>query len=126
MKFLVVDDELQMVETTEMMIQISFEDAEIVAASNGQEALSMLAGMEEKPDVIITDNRMPIMNGLDFLRKLRADGLVNASVAVIMVTADRMDVQLEKEVRALGCGFLPKPFFLEDLCGLIKRMKGIE
>ena len=87
-------------------------DYEIHFAQNGKEGLDMARSLI--PDLIISDVMMPMMDGLEFCRLLRADELV-CHIPVIMVTAK---VSEEDRLRGLECGvdaYLPKPFNTEEL-----------
>ena len=87
-------------------------DYEIHFAQNGKEGIDMARSLI--PDLIISDVMMPMMDGLEFCRLLRADELV-CHIPVIMVTAK---VSEEDRLRGLECGvdaYLPKPFNTEEL-----------
>ena len=73
-------------------------DYEIHFAQNGKEGLDMARSLI--PDLIISDVMMPMMDGLEFCRLLRADELV-CHIPVIMVTAK---VSEEDRLRGLECG----------------------
>ncbi len=64
--------------------------AVIVEAENGQEALSKLG--ERNFDLIITDYQMPVMDGLDFCKKLKEDGVHHAIPVVILSDFDTPDM----------------------------------
>jgi len=71
------------------------------------------------PDAIILDLRMPVVDGLGFLRKLRAiDQYAKTPVAV--VTGDYfLDDQMSSELRRLGAQLKFKPLWLDDLVALV-------
>ena len=89
-------------------------------------ALSADAGLElatsVQPDAIILDMRMPITNGLQFLRLVRArSALANTPVAI--VTGDYFLSQpIQDELRTLGAAIRFKPLWLEDLIALAKTL----
>lgn len=74
------------------------------------------------PDAIVVDLRMPVTDGLGFLRQLRAvDTLRRTPVAV--VTGDYfIDDWTRAELEALGARLQFKPMWLEDLWALVSRM----
>jgi two-component system response regulator PrrA len=74
------------------------------------------------PDAILLDLRMPLVDGLGFLRRLRQrDGARDIPVAII--TGDYfMKDDLEAELRALGADVRYKPLWLEDLVGLARHL----
>jgi len=79
---LVVDDELSIVTAWKRVLQL--EGYRVVTASNGREGL--VAANEEKPDLIITDWSMPIMDGIEFCRHLKLEREF-ARVPVILTSA---------------------------------------
>ena len=91
---------------------------EVVEAENGQDGLDRLEEMEP-PEVILVDWNMPVMNGLDFVKSVRADGRY-ANQKIMMVTTETEPAQM---VRALMAGvdeFAMKPFTADVL---VEKMK---
>jgi DNA-binding response OmpR family regulator len=90
----------------------------VTIASNGEDALR--AAEEEPPDLVITDYMMPIMNGAELLRRMRASPLL-ASVPVIMVTASAAhDIgELERCDRLIS-----KPVTVDELLAAIRAVLG--
>jgi two-component system, OmpR family, response regulator len=88
-----------------------------------QTALSAEAGLREVesrcPDAIIVDFRMPGVDGLEFLRRLRArDATRNTPVAI--VTGEYfLDDTIPAQLRELGAELRFKPLWLEDLASLV-------
>jgi len=74
------------------------------------------------PDAIILDLRMPLVDGLAFLRRLRAiDQYARTPVAI--VTGDYfLDDRTSAELRSLGAQLKFKPLWLEDLVALAKAL----
>jgi DNA-binding response OmpR family regulator len=89
-------------------------------------ALSADAGLEQagrmRPDAIILDMRMPITNGLQFLRLIRSQPhLVDVPVAI--VTGDYFLAEsIQLELSALGASVKFKPMWMEDLIALAKTL----
>jgi two-component system, cell cycle response regulator DivK len=113
-KILVVDDTEF---NRDLVVQLLEDDYDMVIAENGEEALTM--SEQERPDLILMDLGMPVMDGWEATRRLKAnDALKN--IPVIAVTSHAM-VGDEVEARKAGCDdYLPKPID-EDL--LIKKIK---
>ena len=113
---LIVDDELFIVELYRDILQLR--GYKIVGtAFDGEEALRRYNESLDKPDVVIMDHRMPVMNGVEATREIVR---VNPNQKVIFVSAD---VLVEKEAREAGATeFLPKPFRMDDL---IERMQKV-
>ncbi|HEY3101364.1 MAG TPA: response regulator [Methylomirabilota bacterium] len=112
-RILVVDDELGPRESLRMLLKPAYQ---ITTADSGRAALNMLA--QVRPDVVILDIKMPEMDGLEVLRRVkRAD----PSVEVVMITAY---ASLETVKLALTHGafeYLIKPFSRQDLEDVVRR-----
>ena len=112
---LIVDDELFIVELYRDILQLRGYKV-IGTAFDGEEALKKYGSISEKPDIIIMDHRMPIMNGVDATKEIMK---INPKQKVIFVSAD---VLVEKEARDAGAiEFLPKPFRMDDLIEKMER-----
>jgi len=89
----------------------------VFEAENGLEALEMLA--EHPVDLLFLDINMPVMNGIDFLRALRASTESFRDTAVVVVSTEGSKVRAE-ELQALGIrAQLRKPVRPETLSDLI-------
>jgi two-component system response regulator HydG len=113
-RILLVDDETGILES----LRILFRGAgyEVLAASSGKEALESLA--EDRPDIVLTDIRMPGATGLDVLARARD---VDPEMAVILMTAQ---ASLQSAVRAVNEGayyYLQKPFANDELLAICQR-----
>ncbi len=75
------------------------------------------------PDAIILDLRMPLIDGLGFLRRLRERCAQSARTPVAIVTGDYfLDDAVSTELRELGAELRFKPLWLEDLVGLARNL----
>ena len=107
-RMLIVDDELPVREVLTEYFET--QGYAVSTAADGPEAAA--AFTRERPDVVLLDIRMPGMDGLQVLKRLRE---VDAEVAVIMVTANE-DVELARETLAVGAfDYVAKPFDFEHL-----------
>jgi CheY-like chemotaxis protein len=89
---------------------------EVLEVGHGREALDLIAS-RGLPDLILLDMNMPIMNGWEFARELRArDG---SRVPVVVITAAHDAQRSAEEIGAVG--FIGKPFELEALVSTIER-----
>ena len=111
MRALVIDDS----RTTRAIIRKTLTEVgiEAVEAGDGREGLDRL---RQTPDVelVLVDWNMPVMNGLDFIKAVRADRAYDP-VRIMMVTTE---TEQEQVVRALEAGaneYLMKPFTKEVL-----------
>ncbi len=104
---------------TRLLTPFGFDVAEAV---NGQEALAVWR--EFKPHLIWMDIRMPVMNGYEATRQMKASAEGRATV-VIALTASGFDDEHEK-VLAAGCdGFLHKPFRETDIFEMMQKYLGV-
>lgn len=112
---LVVDDEQAIREFVGEVLED--EGYRVRMASNGQEALTHLAA--ERPDLVLLDIMMPVLDGREVLKRMRADAALNdVSVLVMSAAADP---------GVIGGGFnafLPKPFDLDRLISAVHRLLG--
>jgi len=76
-------------------------------AADGQAALDLLRG-EKTFDLALVDWNMPVMNGLDMLRHLRADGFTG--IKVMMVTTEAENDFIVRALEAGADEYLMKPF----------------
>jgi CheY-like chemotaxis protein len=92
---------------------------EIVCAVNGAEGVAMATG--ESPDLILMDMSLPVMDGWEATRKLKADDATKA-IPVIALTAHAMEGD-EQKARDAGCDdYDTKPIELPRLLGKIEAL----
>jgi two-component system, cell cycle response regulator DivK len=86
---------------------LSATDYEIMEAENGEQALSAVA--KQRPDLILMDIQLPIIDGYEATRRIKADpGL--KSIPIIAVTSYALSGE-EAKARAAGCDdYVPKPY----------------
>ena len=115
-KILIADDINKIAEDNKNIVSQN-ENVEIVGiASNGQEEMEMI--LEFTPDLVITDNKMPIMNGIEVIEKINATEL-NDKPDFILFTGDYSS-ELNKKCRELGVYMiLDKLTGKENLLGAI-------
>jgi two-component system, OmpR family, response regulator PrrA len=115
---LIVDDDEGVTYTFARMLRL--EGFTVLTALNAPAGLR--EAEEYHPDAIILDLRMPLMDGLGFLRRLREhDGHKQTPVAI--VTGDYfLDDAVSNELRELGAELRFKPLWLEDLVGLARNL----
>jgi two-component system cell cycle response regulator DivK len=101
----------------DLVVQLLEDDYDVIIAENGAEALEKTE--EQRPDLILMDLGMPVMDGWEATRLLKANDDLR-HIPIIAVTSHAM-VGDEIEARKAGCDdYLPKPID-EDL--LIKKIK---
>ncbi len=115
-KILMVDDETDIISIVEFRLKSC--EYEVITANNGQEGFEKAA--KEKPDLILLDINMPIMNGHEMLERLRSCPDLK-SIPVIMLTAysDRRDISHAAELGISN--YVTKPFDFTDLMEKISK-----
>lgn len=114
-RILVVDDEPDLIATIGCRLEAN--GYGVLTAANGQEALDRAA--DDKPDLILLDNNMPVMSGLEVLERLRGSPNLR-DIPVIMCTAQCEPTDI---AAAQSCGitdYVTKPF---DCAELIQKIE---
>ena len=87
-------------------------NVKILTAVNGQEALDLVRSL--KPQVVLLDIQMPVMNGLDVLKEIKSDPKLK-DIAVIMVSAYTSAEDIEQSMNLGASGFIKKPVIMDIL-----------
>ena len=114
MKILLVDDETAILDTLSILLR--GEGWQVAVADSGPKALAALE--DERPDLVLTDIRMPGASGLEVLTQARE---VDSEMPVILMTAQ---ASLQSAVRAVNEGayyYLQKPFANDELLAICRR-----
>jgi CheY-like chemotaxis protein len=118
-RILFVDDDPFTLETLRRSVELFGHQA--ILASTGQEAETMLT--KQSLDLILTDMRLPDMDGLSLVRRLKASS-VGGGVPIVVLSASA-ELDAGELSRAAGAEeFLEKPVRLETLQEVIKRYTG--
>ena len=115
-RILVVDDELGPRESLRMLLKPSYQ---IQTADSGRTALDQIPAY--RPDIVILDIKMPELDGLEVLRRIKR---IDPAIEVVMITAY---ASLETVKMALTHGafeYLIKPFSRQDLEDVVRRALG--
>jgi DNA-binding response OmpR family regulator len=117
-RILVVDDDEGVTSTFARMLRL--EGFDVRTALNGE--MGLREASQSRPDAIILDLRMPLVDGVRFLQRLRADN-DQRDVPVAIVTGDYyLDDEVTDELRRLGAEVKFKPLWLDDLVGLARNL----
>jgi two-component system OmpR family response regulator len=115
LRVVVVDDEASLSDLVGMALR--YEGWDVRTAADGHSALSVIR--EFRPDVVVLDVMLPDIDGLQVLRRMRADG---RDVPVLFLTAkDALDDRIAG-LTAGGDDYVTKPFSLEEL---VARLRGL-
>lgn len=118
-KIIVADDEAHILHVVSMKLRNS--GYEIITAVDGEEALDLCK--QENPALLITDNQMPYMTGLELCKELRKDERTK-DIKAIMLTARGFDIE-EEELEGSGISeVLAKPFSPREVLQRVKQLLG--
>ena len=114
----VVADDQALVRSGFTMLLAGEPDIEIVGeAGNGAEAVALTAS--ERPDVVLMDVRMPVMDGIEATRRISEDATLAETKVVILTTFD-LDEYVHEALRAGASGFLLKDTLPVDLLNAVR------
>ncbi len=115
-RILVVEDQ----EDNRQIIRdmLSATDYELNEAENGEEALAAVA--KQRPDLILMDIQMPILDGYEATRRIKADPALRA-IPIIAITSYALSGD-EQKAREAGCDdYVPKPYSPRALLAKIRE-----
>ncbi|HEY8346340.1 MAG TPA: response regulator [Symbiobacteriaceae bacterium] len=92
---------------------------EVEEAENGQEALQKYQAV--RPDLVLMDITMPVMDGITATRELRA---LDPNAKVVMVTALGQQAMVIEAIKAGAKDFVVKPFQPDKILGTVRKMVG--
>ena len=115
---LIVDDDEGVTQTFARMLRL--EGYQVRTAMTAETGLHDAGTVH--PDAIILDLRMPLVDGLGFLRRLREREDTRATPVAIVTGDYFLEDDISLEVRALGAELRFKPLWLEDLVGLARDL----
>ena len=105
----------------DLLVQLLEDDYEVIEAVNGQEGVEFAE--RERPDLILMDLSLPVMDGWEATRQLKANDDFR-SIPVIALTAHAMKGDEEKALAA-GCDdYLVKPLDEDELIAKIQKYLG--
>lgn len=111
-----IDDDLDLLDLlTSFFKQRGYK---VLAYSNAEEALIDIESKRSEPDVVISDLKLPVMSGLDFIRRIRRS---NSSLPIILMTSEG---SVETAVEAIEAGaydFVLKPLHIPQLLISVQR-----
>ena len=115
---LIVDDDEGVTQTFARMLRL--EGYQVRTAMTAETGLRDAGSVH--PDAIILDLRMPLLDGLGFLRRLRESEDTRATPVAIVTGDYFLEDDISDELRALGAELRFKPLWLEDLVGLARDL----
>jgi two-component system chemotaxis response regulator CheY len=119
LRILSVDDSAsirQMVSFT-----LAKEGYEVIEATDGKDALSKLVG--GPVNMVITDLHMPVMDGVELIKSLRADPAYKFTPIVMLTTESHQD-RKDQGRQAGATGWIVKPFKPDQLISVVRKLIG--
>ena len=109
-KILIVDD--IPVNIILLKTMLTRTNVRILTATNGEEALDIVR--RDKPELILLDIQMPVMNGWDVLRTIKSDPELKNTI-VLVVSAYTSPEDIEQSMKMGAAGFIKKPVIMDIL-----------
>jgi two-component system chemotaxis response regulator CheY len=117
-KVLVVDDSA-LIHQMYKMVLMRYK-CQVVDALNGQDGLDKLSKNPDA-DLILLDINMPVMNGLDFIKKVKALGSFD-HIPIVLVSTEGKEEDTMRGLALGAKGYVKKPFQPSDLHQLIEKL----
>lgn len=117
MKILVVDDKQSL---SNLLLQFLGRSFEVVSVENGQDAMVWLQS-GQFPDLIITDLEMPVMDGFEFITRLKESGFFG-EIPIIVLSCRESSADRIRCLRLGADDYMVKPFNPEELLVRIERL----
>ncbi len=115
-KIMIVEDSSLMIAVISNFIKKEGKDFEIITAGNGEEAVRKYG--EQKPALVFMDIKMPGMDGITALEKIRQ---ADSNAKIVMCTSLKEPEQ-EQRAKKAGCvGYIMKPFSRQDIVDAINK-----
>lgn len=116
---LIADDEPDVLKV--LRFRLTKRGYNVLTAVNGKEALDL--AREKRPDLLIVDYRMPVMDGEELCRKLKDDDELKR-IPVIFITAAAESISDQQWNSIPADDYIIKPFEPEDLLEKVRRFAG--
>jgi len=118
-KVLIVDDS-QLIHSMYRLVLNRYKTCKIMDAMNGLEALDILS-REGDFDLILLDINMPVMNGLQFMEKIKKENLYK-QISIIVISTEGKEEDTLRALKLGAAGYLVKPFKPHMLYELIEKI----
>lgn len=116
-RILIVDDDHQTLDALDF--SLTLEDHQTIRATDGAQAVEL--ARRERPDLVVLDCMMPVMDGIVAARLLREDA-VTESIPIVMLTARVTDADVWRGYQSGVASYVPKPLDLDVLMQEIDRL----
>lgn len=118
-KILIVDDS-QLIHSMYRIVLNRYNGCSIKDAMNGLEALDILS-REQNFDIILLDINMPVMNGLQFMEKIKKENIYK-HIPIIVVSTEGKEEDTLRALKLGASGYVVKPFKPQVLYDLVDKV----
>ena len=118
-RIIIAEDEPNIIMSLEFLLTQAGHDVSI--ARDGETALRLAS--EARPDLIVLDLMLPLINGFEVCRRLRADPALR-DTKVLMLTARGRQSEIKRGLEAGANAYMTKPFATRDLLGAVAELLG--
>lgn len=118
-KILIVDDS-QLIHSMYRLVLNRYKNCKIVDAMNGLEALDVLS-KENDFNLILLDINMPVMNGLQFMEKIKNENIYK-QIPIIVISTEGKEEDTLRALQLGAAGYVVKPFKPQMLYELIEKI----
>lgn len=118
-KILVVDDEPQL--RTALKIRLEVEGYNVILASNGKECLEL--ARRDKPDLIVLDLMMPVMDGYTALKRLKSEPELSRIPVIVLSIKEKIKME-GLFIPDMAEEYIEKPFESEELLSKVRYILG--
>jgi two-component system chemotaxis response regulator CheY len=118
-KILIVDDS-QLIHSMYRLVLNRYKNCKIVDAMNGLEALDVLS-RENDFNLILLDINMPVMNGLQFMEKIKNENIYR-QIPIIVISTEGKEEDTLRALQLGATGYVVKPFKPHMLYELIEKI----
>jgi two-component system, chemotaxis family, chemotaxis protein CheY len=118
-KILIVDDS-QLIHSMYRLVLNKYSGCRIVDAMNGLEALDVLS-RESNFDLILLDINMPVMNGIQFMEKVKKENIYR-QIPIIVISTEGKEEDTLRALKLGAWGYIVKPFKPPMLYELIEKV----
>ncbi|MEW6556167.1 MAG: response regulator [Elusimicrobiota bacterium] len=116
-RILAIDDDAITLELLEFFL--TRHKYEVTTATNGPDGIKKAQALQ--PNLILLDVMMPMMDGIEVCKKLRADEKT-AKIPILFLSALGQDIEVMKGLMAGSDGYIVKPFEPDDLLNQIQKL----
>ena len=116
LRVMIVDDDKNVIEMFKDVFGKVIQGDVVSAALDGDDAVAKYRALKPGPDIVLMDERMPRMSGIDATKMILE---MDASARIVFVSADSTIEQ--RALRAGARGVIQKPFRLDDLRSCIDK-----